>query len=169
MNYQKKPTTIDQQVTLLKARGMSISDENTAKEWLEKIGYYRLSAYWLPFEITPENVDTRSRKFKPNTSFLEVTNLYVFDQRLRLLVFEAIETVEIHIRSRWTYHMANKYGAHARTDSKLFKETVLRKTYDELIKKLKYDVQYSKELFIEMTALTLKILKLHLENFFGIL
>ena len=45
--------------------------------------------------------------------------------------------------------MANKYGAHAHTNSKLFKETVHRKTYDELIKKLKDDVQYSKELFIE--------------------
>ena len=44
--YKKPRLTFDAQIALLKSRGMSISDESKAKDYLQRIGYYRLSGYW---------------------------------------------------------------------------------------------------------------------------
>ena len=46
----KQATTIEEQIALLKNRGMFIGDEEKAKEILMDIGYYRLGFYWFPFD-----------------------------------------------------------------------------------------------------------------------
>lgn len=46
----KSATTIEQQLDLLKSRGLSIFDIEKAKEILLDIGYYRLGFYLFPFE-----------------------------------------------------------------------------------------------------------------------
>ena len=43
-------TTIEEQIVLLKNRGMEIEDEKKAAECLLDIGYFRLGFYWFPFE-----------------------------------------------------------------------------------------------------------------------
>ena len=58
----KRATTIEEQIILLKDRGMTIEDEEKAKEILLDIGYYRLGFYWFPFEKTyPQKGEKRSR------------------------------------------------------------------------------------------------------------
>lgn len=49
--YNKPPLTFQQQVELLKSRGLEITDEQRAIRHLSHISYYRLSAYMLPFKI----------------------------------------------------------------------------------------------------------------------
>ena len=120
LKFTKKPSSIEQQLQLLIQRGMDVGDHDTAMKWLETVGYYRLSAYWLPFERPPENGNARSKIFESGATLSAVTDLYVFDRRLRVLVLEAIERVEVHVRSRWTYHMAHAHGAHAHLDHRLF-------------------------------------------------
>ena len=46
----KRATTIDEQLNILRNRGMVIDDENKAKEILSDIGYFRLGFYFFPFE-----------------------------------------------------------------------------------------------------------------------
>ena len=46
--YTKPVTTINQQIELLRSRGMLISDKGRAKHILENISYYRLAGYWWP-------------------------------------------------------------------------------------------------------------------------
>ena len=48
--YQKPPLKIHEQVQKLKRRGLIIPDEAHASSYLEQIGFYRLSAYFIPFE-----------------------------------------------------------------------------------------------------------------------
>ena len=43
-------TTIDEQIEILKERGLIIKDEKKAKEQLLDIGYYRLGFYWFHFQ-----------------------------------------------------------------------------------------------------------------------
>jgi abortive infection bacteriophage resistance protein len=43
--FDKPPLTIDEQIELLIARGLNISDRQQAENYLSFIGYYRLSAY----------------------------------------------------------------------------------------------------------------------------
>ncbi|MFN3581609.1 MAG: Abi family protein, partial [Pseudomonas sp.] len=73
--YIKPALTLDQQVQQLRARGMVIADELLAKHYLGYINYYRLGAYWLPFEL-----DHASHQFQPGTTFEQVLDRYVFDR-----------------------------------------------------------------------------------------
>lgn len=92
---------------------MEVSDDARALSYLEKIGYYRLSGYWYPFRVRaaymdltkdgtpPVNPKTNSLAtdwFHPNTRFSDVVDLYVFDKRLRHLVGDALERIEIALR-----------------------------------------------------------------------
>jgi abortive infection bacteriophage resistance protein len=85
--YVKPYLPLHQQVELLQARGMSVTDVERAVNCLQRIGYYRLSGYWFPFrhqEIRTnlKGVEERhvSEMFRPETSFDDVMRLYVFDK-----------------------------------------------------------------------------------------
>ncbi|SEP19493.1 Abortive infection bacteriophage resistance protein [Aquisalimonas asiatica] len=111
MEFGKPATTVDEQVQLLLDRGMVIDDPDWARHYLQHINYYRLTAYWLPFES-----DHDTHQFRPGTRFDEVLNLYVFDREFRLLLLDAIERVEVSVRTQWAYYMAHRYGPHSYLD-----------------------------------------------------
>lgn len=83
-----------QLVQILKSRGLKISDEDRAERYLSNIGYYRLSAYMYPFLKEPKT----DHRFKDNVSFDRVLRLYRFDKKLRMLLFNEIEKIEIAFR-----------------------------------------------------------------------
>ena len=94
MHFNKQYTTEQEQISLLKARGLVIEDEAKAISALQNIGYYRLSGYMYPFLEIPKE----AHRYKPATTFRQVMLLYRFDKKLRLLLFNEIEKVEIAIR-----------------------------------------------------------------------
>ncbi len=98
MNYAKPPLSILDQIALLKERGLLIQNEKRARHYLTYIGYYRFSAYWLSFEYLDKQ-GKRTHRFKKGTSFDDVLGLYIFDRKLRLLVMEAMERIEVAIRT----------------------------------------------------------------------
>ena len=100
----KQATTYDEQISKLREHGCEITDERFCKEVLAKISYYRLSAYFLPFRIF-------GNKYKSDTTFSKVYNLYEFDRKLRRLIFTAIEEVEVYLRAQLSYFHAHKYGS----------------------------------------------------------
>ncbi|AWB35850.1 Abi family protein [Orrella marina] len=108
MKFNKPAFTDDQQLDQLIQRGVVCGDRAEALHYLGHINYYRLAAYWLPFEA-----DHASHSFKPGTRFVDVLNLYIFDRELRLLVLDAIERVEVSVRTGWAYTLAHRYGPHA--------------------------------------------------------
>ena len=124
---------------------MIVDDDDIAISWLKNVGYYRLSAYWLPLEEPPADGQTRSKRFKEYSRFSTVIELYIFDRKLRLLVLEALERIEVHLRSRWTYRMSLQYGSHAHLNTSAFKSN----TYTILVKKLETSVNRSPETFIK--------------------
>ena len=82
-------------VRLLKSRGLSVKDDVKVQHYLEHIGYYRLSAYMYPLLKLPKE----QHVYKPGVSFDRVMMLYRFDKKLRLLLFNEIEKIEVAIRS----------------------------------------------------------------------
>ena len=78
-------------VQLLKSRGLKISDERKAERYIESIGYYRLSAYMYPFLEMPKNL----HQYKTGASFKKIMMLYRFDKKLRMLLLNEIEKIEI--------------------------------------------------------------------------
>ena len=82
-------------VQFLVARGLNITDRQKAERYLSSIGYYRLSAYMIPLMRTPKS----AKQFKSGASFRQAMMLYRFDKKLRMLIFNEIEKVEVAIRA----------------------------------------------------------------------
>jgi abortive infection bacteriophage resistance protein len=107
--YRKVALSFADQLRLLEARGLTVPDRTLALRQLSSISYYRLSAYWYPF--LKRNLQGKvTGSFETGTNFSQVVQLYEFDRHLRLLVIDAIERVEVHIRTLVTYHLGHQYG-----------------------------------------------------------
>lgn len=120
---------------------MIVEDISSAEFYLQHLNYYRLSAYWLPYES-----DHATHTFKPGTSFTDVLNLYIFDRELRLLVLDAIERVEVSVRCQWAYQLAHQHGSHAHLDESL---ALKQQRWQTNLDKLKNEVDRSDEAFIK--------------------
>jgi abortive infection bacteriophage resistance protein len=106
MKYAKPYLDIQQQISLLQQRGLTVTDEAKAGDYLRRIGYYRLSAYWYPLRRSSlvKEDDGRMKAviaddFRPGSEFPLVLDLYVFDKKLRLLVLDALERIEVALRT----------------------------------------------------------------------
>jgi len=73
MEYNKSPKTIEEQIELLKERGLIVKDEEKLKRYLKNISYYHFSIYFKHFQ--KDNI------FIEGTTFENVLNIYVFDQK----------------------------------------------------------------------------------------
>lgn len=145
--YTKAALTFRQQLQKLTARGLIISDLNRAQHQLESINYYRLSAYWYPFRQRDNATGKILDSFRPNSSLEDVITFYEFDRRLRLLIIDGIERVEVAIRTQLTYHLAHKYGPFAHTSSinfhpKFFHANWLQQIEDETTRSSEEFIQH---------------------------
>lgn len=101
--YNKIPLSFQKQIELLQSRNLIIDDEPKALSYLQEISYYRLSAYFLPYQNAKDN-------FENDITFEQIIKTYSFDRELRLLVFDCIERIEVAIRTQFIYQMALHYN-----------------------------------------------------------
>ena len=94
----KKWQSLKDQVAILESRGMIFEDTSKAEYVLSQVNYYRLSGYWYPFRIMLLD-NSRSDDFVESTTFEDVINIYLFDKQLRLLCLQALENIEMSIRT----------------------------------------------------------------------
>lgn len=99
---------------------MQVEDAARAQRKLAQVGYYRLSGYWyvarslirddqgqvLLSQVTRQPV--REDRFLPGTTFNAAIDLYLFDKRLRHLMLDALERIEVNVRSV----LAHEVGYH---------------------------------------------------------
>ncbi len=104
MKYKKPPLSIKEQCDKLCDRGLTIEDKRFAESILSSINYYRLSAYYFPFQK-----DKEKHLFYPGKKFKDIICLYKFDSALRALIFRLVESAEILARMRITYCLVTKY------------------------------------------------------------
>ena len=142
MNYGKPPIDIAQQITLLKSRGLSFDDESKAAHYLSNISSYRLRAYTYPFQ----NNTSPGHPFTRIISFEQIIELYVFDRHLRLLIFDAIEKIEIALRTKIIYNFALTHGSHWHEDITLYRD---HNRFIRDINKLYEEIDRSTETFIK--------------------
>lgn len=105
----KFATNIEEQITKLESRGMTIGDKEKAKECLLDIGYFRLGFYWFPFEKTYPRKINRNHEFKEGTCFDYAIRLYYFDFDLRNILLKYISRIEINFRTKLIYFASNRY------------------------------------------------------------
>ena len=109
----KKPLKHNEQLNLLKSRGLVIEDEDKCLDFLRSVNYYWFSAYFLPFK-------QKDGSYIPGTSFEKVFRIFEFDRKLRTLIFTVVEEIELKLRSQLAYHFAHAYGPHAYLDAKYY-------------------------------------------------
>ena len=114
MRYTKQLLSLQQQIDVLKQRGLFIENEEEAKNALDIISYFRLAGYWRLMEA-----DRQQHTFKPNSRFSQIMSLYRFDEELRMLLFSAIQHIEVAVRARMIRIFAERHGAFLFMDSAL--------------------------------------------------
>jgi abortive infection bacteriophage resistance protein len=129
MAYEKPWLSVQDQLALLTQQGLQIDDQRLASACLERIGYYRLSGYMYAFRkrtdpIPRKDDPTRSdrlvlNEFRAGSRLQDCVDLYVFDKKLRGLVLDALERVEIALRVDIA-HLLGRRNAFAYLSAKEF-------------------------------------------------
>ena len=124
---QNKPwKSFEEQLAILRGRGMLVDNEPAALDYLDRIGYYRLSGYWYSFRefgITQDSNGKlqhhRKDEFLDGSHFEDAVKLYVFDKKLRLLALDALERIELAVRVDIA-HLLGERDVHAHENANLF-------------------------------------------------
>ncbi|GBG39419.1 Abi family protein [Mycobacterium montefiorense] len=102
--------SVGQQVERLAKHGLEVGDTAHADRVLGSIGYYRLTGYLYPFRTSEEYFDEDGRTrirvlsdFQPGTALMHAEKIIDFDRRLRILVLDGLEHVEVAARMRIGY------------------------------------------------------------------
>lgn len=91
--------TIDQQIDILKTRGLIINDENKAKEILLHYNYYKVINGTIMFF----NQSKYPYKYERGTTFKEIEAVHVFDKEIKKIFLNSILDIERHLRSIISY------------------------------------------------------------------
>lgn len=116
MKFEKPPLSHEHLLLKLQGRGLSIPDAVAARWALRCVGYYRLAAYTLPFQ----QGHLPDKPFVAGASMSQILALYSFDRELRLLVLDAIERIEVALRTAVVHRLSLAHGAHWFMESSLF-------------------------------------------------
>ena len=100
-NNVKKPTTIEEQIKLLKSREVVIEDENFAKKFLRIYNYYFVTGYLHPYKTSDD-------KYK-NISFNGIATQIKFDMRLREICMYALDIIEKGLKTIIAYEFSHNY------------------------------------------------------------
>ena len=102
---QKMFKTLEQQIEILRGKGLVINDVETAKNVLFKENYFFLTGYRHLFMT-----NSREKKFNNGTTFDELYAVFLFDRHIRNIMFKNILIVENNIKSIMSYQLSKKYG-----------------------------------------------------------
>lgn len=115
MTSIKPPRTFDEQIGILKSRGLIIEDNEYAKFILSNVNYYRFTAYLIPFKNEDDT-------YKEGITFKNISLIYNFDRELRALLIEILSSIEISFRTYIAYTMAINHGSLGYLDRNNFKD-----------------------------------------------
>ena len=102
---QKTFKTLDEQLEILKSRGLVINDYDRAKAILFRENYFFINGY-RHLLVKPD----QSNRFIDGATFEELYSIFVFDRRIRNIMFKNILIIENNIKSIISYQMSKKYG-----------------------------------------------------------
>jgi abortive infection bacteriophage resistance protein len=140
MHYTKPALKYEEQLALVISRGLTVEDQIRALRLLKRIGYYRLSAYFIPFKVATTD------QFKPGATFRQIVDLYKFDCHLRLLFMHAIDKVEVGIRALITYELAHQLGPFGYADPNNFSPAYDHKQFMSM---LEHEEERGSEIFVK--------------------
>ena len=142
MKFLKSALAFSDQADLLRKRGL-VGDRGLLIERLAAVSYYRLSAYWYTFRVPGDPDDM----LRPGTTFDTIWRRYVFDRHLRLHVMDAIERVEIAIRTQVVNRFTLQHGAFGYLD-RANRPGLSVDDHRRLLSKIRTEADNSREEFV---------------------
>ena len=100
---EKQFKNLDEQVDILKHKGLIINDTKYTKEVLLRENYFFLMGYRHLFT-------KKDKTFKEGTTFEELYSLFIFDRHLRNILFKYLLVIENNLKSIFSYQLSKKYG-----------------------------------------------------------
>lgn len=131
--------TLDEQIDILRDKGLVIDDVDYAKDILLRENYFFLSGYRQLFLKTP-----RDRMFIPNTNFRELYAMFNFDRQIRNIIFKNLLIIENNLKSIFSYQLSKKYGYREKNylnPSNFTNVSSKSKQVNDLIKKMKRQIR----------------------------
>ena len=143
VSYTKSTTQPKDLIPLLKSRGLIISDEQKAINYLTNISYFRFSAYLYPLLENPKT----AHQYKGGSTFEMALDMYRFDRKLRVLLFNEIEKIEVAIRTSMNNLVSDALNdVFWMTDSRHFANS---NSFSKLLSLIQSELDRSKEKFVE--------------------
>ncbi len=136
---EKKFKNLEEQIEILKHKGLVIEDEDFAKEVLLRENYFFLSGYRMPFMVANSN-----KQFIEGTKFEELYSLFLFDRAFRNILFKNLLIIENNLKSITSYQLSKKYGYREKDylKSKNFTSKPEKsRQVNDLIKKMKRQIR----------------------------
>ena len=96
--------TIEEQIDILKSKGLTINDYDKAKETILRENYFFLNGYRSPF------LAVGSKRFINGATFDEMHALFTFDRYFRNIIFKNVLIVENNYKSIFSYVISRKFG-----------------------------------------------------------
>lgn len=140
ITFSKPSFSAEQLLDKLRERGLVIEDRSGALAYLLHVGGYRLKGYYY-LALDPE-----TKRFPEHFSFEDIVRLYEFDCALRAIAFQALERIEVSIRTTIANHLSAVYGPHWFLNHNLFKSSE-RWSPGKLLSKIETETKRSKSLF----------------------
>jgi abortive infection bacteriophage resistance protein len=130
MKYSKSSLTTAQHIQLLKDRNLDIPCEIRATKYLNNVGYFRLTGYMYHLQTMDGN-----HSFIGEVSFDTIINLYQFDKKLRAIIIEYMERIEVAVKAKLTNMYSLSYGFFWYTKEELFADREIFHNINEEIAK----------------------------------
>lgn len=102
---EKHFRNLEEQIEILKNKGLKINNESYAKDVLLRENYFFLNGYRYLFMYS--NTDKR---FLENTTFEELYSMFLFDRNIRNIIFKNLLIIENNLKSIISYQLSKKYG-----------------------------------------------------------
>lgn len=135
----KQFKTLDEQIEILKYKGLVINDEEYAKQVLLRENYFFLSGYRHVFMRSDD-----PKRYIEGTTFEELYSLFLFDRQFRNIIFKNLLIIENNLKSIISYRLSKKYGykEHDYLKPKNFDTSPEKsRQVNDLIKKMKRQVR----------------------------
>lgn len=132
----KEYKTINEQLNILKSRGLTIDDESKAADFLTRNNYYRISGY----SLTLRNHDI----FYKTATFQNIIDVYYFDHELRHILLKYLELIEVQFKSIYAHEFTRVHAATGYLDEQNFTDSiiyrkVITKAEEQKIKRLPHE------------------------------
>jgi len=102
---EKDFKTIDEQLQILRNKGLIIEDEYDAEITLLRENYFFINGYRHLFMIS-----SKEKKFVKGATFRELYSLFLFDRYFRNIIFKNVLVIENQLKSIISYQLSKKYG-----------------------------------------------------------